>query len=155
MAIREALTRAEKALKMSKRKDWYKILGVSKTASIAEIRRAYKKLALRWHPDKNVENREEADNKIREIAAAYQDREGWLSYCHSQVLNDEEKRTRYVRGEDIDEMGTGGGGGSGSGIFNPFGGRGTAIHFHLQRWFPGGFGGYQGGGFPGGYEFHL
>lgn len=72
MAVREALMRAEKALKMSKRKDWYKILGVSKTASIAEIKRAYKKLALQWHPDKNVDNRDEAENKFREIAAAYE-----------------------------------------------------------------------------------
>lgn len=72
MNIREGLMRAEKALKMSKRKDWYKILGVSKTASVSEIKRAYKKLALQWHPDKNVDNREEAENKFREIAAAYE-----------------------------------------------------------------------------------
>ena len=72
MNIREALMRAEKALKMSKRQDWYKILGVAKTASIAEIKRAYKKLALQWHPDKNVENREEAEAKFRDIAAAYE-----------------------------------------------------------------------------------
>lgn len=64
--------RAEKQLKLSKRKDWYKILGVSKTASAAEIKRAYKKLALQWHPDKNVDNREEAENMFREIAAAYE-----------------------------------------------------------------------------------
>jgi DnaJ homolog subfamily C member 3 len=72
MGIREALMRAEKQLKLSKRKDWYKILGVSKTASAAEIKRAYKKLALQWHPDKNVDNREEAENMFREIAAAYE-----------------------------------------------------------------------------------
>ena len=72
MNIREALMRAEKALKMSKRKDWYRILGVSKTASVAEIKRAYKKLALQWHPDKNVDNREEAEAQFREIAAAYE-----------------------------------------------------------------------------------
>lgn len=64
--------KAEKALKMSKRKDWYKILGISKTASVADIKRAYKKLALQWHPDKNADNREEAENKFREIAAAYE-----------------------------------------------------------------------------------
>lgn len=74
-SIREALMRAEKALKLSKRKDWYKILGVSKTASIAEIKRAYKRLALQWHPDKNTANREEAENKFREIAAAYEVRQ--------------------------------------------------------------------------------
>lgn len=72
MNIREALMRAEKALKMSKRKDYYKILGISKTASASEIKRAYKKLALQWHPDKNVDNREEAEAKFREIAAAYE-----------------------------------------------------------------------------------
>jgi DnaJ family protein C protein 3 len=72
MGIREALMRAEKQLKLSKRKDWYKILGISKTASAAEIKRAYKKLALQWHPDKNVDKREEAENMFREIAAAYE-----------------------------------------------------------------------------------
>ncbi|PPS17291.1 hypothetical protein GOBAR_AA03267 [Gossypium barbadense] len=111
MNIREALMRAEKALKLSKRKDWYKILGVSKTASVAEIKRAYKKLALQWHPDKNVDNREEAEAQFREIAAAY------------EVLGDEEKRTRYDRGEDIEDIGMGGGG------FNPFGGGGGGQHF--------------------------
>jgi DnaJ homolog subfamily C member 3 len=72
MNIREALIRAEKALKMSKRKDWYKILGVPKTATVAEIKRAYKKLALQWHPDKNQDKREEAEAKFQEIAAAYE-----------------------------------------------------------------------------------
>ncbi|CAN1805462.1 DnaJ protein P58IPK homolog [Linum perenne] len=126
--IREALMRAEKALKMSKRKDWYKILGVSKTASIAEIKRAYKKLALQWHPDKNVENREEAENKFREIAAAY------------EVLGDDEKRARFDRGEDIEDMGMGGGGGG----FNPFGGGGGGQHYSFQ---------FEGGG--GGFQFHF
>lgn len=64
--------RAERSLKLSKRKDWYKILGVSKTSSVSEIKKAYKKLALQWHPDKNVDNREEAEEKFREIAAAYE-----------------------------------------------------------------------------------
>lgn len=72
MNIREALMRAEKALKISKRKDYYKILEISKHASAAEIKRAYKKLALQWHPDKNVDKREEAEAKFREIAAAYE-----------------------------------------------------------------------------------
>lgn len=134
MNIRESLMKAEKALKMSKRKDWYKILGVSKTAAISEIKRAYKKLALQWHPDKNVENREEAEEKFREIAAAY------------EVLGDEDKRVRYDRGEDMEDMGMGGGGGGG---FNPFGGGGQQFTFHFEGGFPGG-GGFGG---PGGFHF--
>ncbi|XP_077239506.1 dnaJ P58IPK-like protein [Tasmannia lanceolata] len=127
--IREALMRAEKSLKLSKRKDWYKILGISKTASIAEIKRAYKKLALQWHPDKNVDNREEAEAKFREIAEAY------------EVLGDDDKRVRYDRGEDIENMGMGMGG-------NPFGGGG----FHGGQQFTFHF---EGGGFPGGYGFNF
>eukprot|EP01018_Ginkgo_biloba_P000672 Gb_13941 [translate_table: standard] len=121
MNIREVLTRAERSLKLSKRKDWYKILGVSKTASIAEIKRAYKKLALQWHPDKNVENREEAEAKFREVAEAY------------EVLGDDEKRVKYDRGEDLEEPGMGSG-------FNPFGGGGQQFTFHFEGGFPGGFG---------------
>ncbi|GKF46891.1 DnaJ protein P58IPK, partial [Tanacetum coccineum] len=46
MSVREGLMKAEKALKLSQRKDWYKILGISKTASIVELKQAYKNLAL-------------------------------------------------------------------------------------------------------------
>nr|GEW65645.1 DnaJ protein P58IPK homolog [Tanacetum cinerariifolium] len=134
MSVREGLMKAEKALKLSQRKDWYKILGISKTASIAEIKRAYKKLALQWHPDKNVDNREEAENKFREIAAAY------------EILGDDDKRSKYDNGEDIEEgMNMGGGGG-----FNPFGaggfgGGGGGYTFHFEGGFPGGggFGGFH------------
>lgn len=122
MEIRESLTKAEKALKMSKRKDWYKILGVSKTASMSEIKRAYKKLALQWHPDKNVDNKE-AEDKFREIAAAY------------EVLGDEEKRTKFDNGEDIEDMGMNMGSG---GFHNPFGGGGQQFTFHFEGGFPGG-----------------
>ncbi|KAE8801831.1 DnaJsubfamily C member 3 [Hordeum vulgare] len=108
MAIREALMKAERQLKVSKRKDQYKILGISKTASATDIKHAYKRLVLQWHPDKNVENHEEAENMFREIAAAY------------EVLSDEDKRVMYDRGEDLDEVGMGGGGGG----FDPFGGGG-------------------------------
>lgn len=133
MSIREVLMKAERSLKLSQRKDWYKILGISKTASVSEIKKAYKKLALQWHPDKNVDNREEAEAKFREIAAAY------------EILGDEEKRTRYDRGEDIDDMGSGMGGGG----FNPFGGGGQQFTFHFE-------GGFPGGGFPGGFGgFHF
>jgi DnaJ family protein C protein 3 len=70
--IRVGLQKAEHGLKLSKRKDWYKVLGLSNMASAADIKRAYKKLALQWHPDKNVENKEEAENKFREVAEAYE-----------------------------------------------------------------------------------
>ncbi|KAL6503114.1 DnaJ subfamily C member 3 [Orobanche hederae] len=128
MHIRETLMKAERSLKLSQRKDWYKILGVSKTAAMSEIKKAYKKLALQWHPDKNVDNREEAEAKFREIAAAY------------EILGDDDKRAKYDTGEDIDDMGMGMGGGG----FNPFGGGGgQQFTFHFEEGFPGGGGGFH------------
>ena len=52
-------------------KNYYEILGVSETATDDEIRKAYKKLAIKWHPDKNPENQKEAEEKFKEIAEAY------------------------------------------------------------------------------------
>jgi len=63
--------------------DYYKVLGVNKNASDSEIKKAYRKLAVRWHPDKNPDNQEEADKKFKEIAEAY------------NVLSDKEKRKLY------------------------------------------------------------
>ncbi|CAG9805674.1 unnamed protein product [Chironomus riparius] len=63
--------------------DYYKILEVSKSATEPEIKKAYKKLALKYHPDKNPNNAEEANKKFREISEAY------------QVLSDEKKRRIY------------------------------------------------------------
>eukprot|EP00897_Mesotaenium_endlicherianum_P006267 jgi/Mesen1/5669/ME000288S04880 len=126
--IAQGLQNAEKALKLSKRRDWYKVLGIERSASIAEIKRAYKKLALLYHPDKNVGNEEETDKKFRDVAEAY------------EVLGDEDKRTRYDRGEDLDEQQQGGGPGG------PFGG-GQQFHFTFEGGFPGG--GFPGGGFQG------
>jgi curved DNA-binding protein CbpA len=62
---------------------YYEILGVHPSADLLEIRKAYKKLALRWHPDKNQENKKEAEEKFREISEAY------------EVLSDPEKRRRF------------------------------------------------------------
>lgn len=65
-------------------KDYYKILSVSRTASSADIKRAYRKLSLKYHPDKN--SSPDASQKFAEIAAAY------------DVLSDPEKREAYNRG---------------------------------------------------------
>lgn len=79
--LREGLHRAEHALKLSKRKDWYKILGLSNTASAIEIKKAYKRLALQWHPDKNQDNKEAAEDKFREVAEAYEVSLFSCAYC--------------------------------------------------------------------------
>lgn len=52
--------------------DYYKILDVTKVASDAEVKKAYRKLALKWHPDKNPNNLEEANLRFREISEAYE-----------------------------------------------------------------------------------
>ena len=69
--------------------DYYKILGVKKEATEAEIKKAYRKLALKWHPDKNPNNREEAEEKFKKINEAY------------SVLSDKDKRRQYDRGGDF------------------------------------------------------
>ena len=55
----------------SPQKDFYEILGINKNATSDEIRKAYKKLAIKWHPDKNPNNKEEAEAKFKEISEAY------------------------------------------------------------------------------------
>lgn len=51
--------------------DYYKILGVPKNAKDEEIRKAYKQLALKWHPDRNLDNKEEAEKMFKLISEAY------------------------------------------------------------------------------------
>lgn len=63
-------------------KDYYKVLGVEKTATIAEIKKAYRKLAQKYHPDMN-QNNKESEEKFKEISEAY------------EVLKDEERRAKY------------------------------------------------------------
>ena len=56
---------------MTTKKDYYKILEIDKNSSPEEIRKAYKKLVLKYHPDKNPENMEESEKKFKEIYEAY------------------------------------------------------------------------------------
>ena len=96
-------------------KDYYEILGIEKTASEEEIKKSYRKLAVKWHPDKNPNNKEEAEKKFKELSEAY------------GVLSDSEKRNIYDKyGEKGIQQHEGGGGGGHSpeDIFSMFfGGR--------------------------------
>ena len=64
-------------------RDFYEVLGVERTASVDEIKASYRKAALKWHPDRNPENKHEAEAKFRECTEAY------------SVLSDQEKRQIY------------------------------------------------------------
>lgn len=117
---------------MAKR-DYYEVLGVDKNASEDEIKKAYKKLAIKYHPDRNPGDKE-AENKFKEAAEAY------------SVLSDKDKRARYDQfgPEGVDGMGGAGGFGAGGfsmdDIFSMFG---DIFGGH-------GFGSAFGGGFGGG-----
>ncbi|XP_056607056.1 dnaJ homolog subfamily B member 6b [Triplophysa dalaica] len=65
--------------------DYYQILGVLRNASQGEIKKAYRKQALKWHPDKNPDNKHDAEIKFKEISEAY------------EILSDENKRRQYDR----------------------------------------------------------
>ncbi len=114
---------------MSQKRDFYEILGVSKNADEGEIKKAYRKMALKYHPDKNPGDKE-AEEQFKAAAEAY------------EVLSNSEKRARYDR---FGHAGMGGGaGGFGGGmdmndIFSQFG-----------DVFGGAFGGSFGGGGRGG-----
>eukprot|EP01036_Dinobryon_divergens_P000298 gene298-357_t len=107
-------------------KDYYKVLGVGKNDSQEDIKKAYRKLALKWHPDKNPDDREGAQTKFQEIGEAF------------EVLSDPEKKRLYDQfGEEGLRPGAGGGDDSGQGPtsqhFNfsemPAGSGGTSFHF--------------------------
>ncbi|UAB84069.1 molecular chaperone DnaJ [Zunongwangia sp. SCSIO 43204] len=114
------------------KEDYYEILGISKGASAAEIKKAYRKMAIKYHPDKNPGD-SEAENKFKKAAEAY------------EVLGNEEKRAKYDRfgHQAFEGGGFGGGGGMNmDDIFSQFGdifGGGFGGGFS-------GFGGFGGGG---------
>ena len=119
---------------MAKR-DYYEVLGVSKDASEDEIKKAYRKIAIKYHPDRNPGNKE-AEEKFKEAAEAY------------DVLHDPQKRQQY------DQFGFNGPGGE-----SGFGGFSSAGGFSMDDIFSmfgdvfggrGGFGGFGGSGFGGG-----
>lgn len=56
-------------------KDYYKILDIPRTATEEEVKKAFKKLALKWHPDRNPNNKKAAEEKFKEIAEAYEGNE--------------------------------------------------------------------------------
>jgi molecular chaperone DnaJ len=118
---------------MSKR-DYYEVLGVSKSASKDEIKKAYRKLAKEYHPDKNKS--EGAESKFREVQEAY------------DVLSDEQKKTAYDQYgfAGTQAFGSGGSGGFGNGSFSSdFG----DLEDVLGNFFGGGLGGFDFGGLGG------
>ncbi|GAB5587712.1 hypothetical protein Unana1_02612 [Umbelopsis nana] len=130
--VRETLGKAQRLLKQSKKRDYYKILNVSKTADKREIKKAYRKLAQEWHPDKYSGDldSEAVEAKMAEINQAY------------EVLYDDDLRQKYDNGQDP---------------YDPTGGHEGGPFHHGGN--P--FGGFPGGGFPfgdfsgGGQQFHF
>lgn len=100
----KGIPHVQKLQKQSQKRDYYKILGVKRTASKTEIVKAYRKLAQKWHPDGyNGEEKKMAEKKFIDIAAA------------KEVLTDPEKRAKFDNGEDpLDPESQAGQG------FNPF-----------------------------------
>mmetsp|Transcript_34841 Transcript_34841/g.56266 ORF Transcript_34841/g.56266 Transcript_34841/m.56266 type:complete len:477 (+) Transcript_34841:222-1652(+) len=126
---------AKLELKKSKRKNYYKILEVAKDAQDHDIKKAYKRAALKWHPDKwcngTDEEQEAAEKAFKDVGEAY------------SVLTDDQKRRRYDAGQDLEEIEGGGGGGCG--------GHGDHMDIFEMMFKQGGMGGGMGG--PGGMRF--
>ncbi len=114
---------------MANKRDYYEVLGVDKSADEATLKKAYRKLAIKYHPDKNPGDKE-AEEKFKEVAEAY------------DVLSDPQKRSRY---DQFGHAGLGGSAGGGGG----YGGMNMEdIFSRFGDLFGEGFGGF--GGFGGG-----
>lgn len=91
---------------MATKRDYYEVLGVNKNATDEELKKAYRKLAKKYHPDANSDNKKEAETKFKEVNEAY------------ETLSDSQKRRMY------DQFGPEGANGFGGGAGGPFGGQG-------------------------------
>jgi len=134
---------------MSTKRDYYEILGVSKSATEAELKSAYRKLALQWHPDKHPTDKKQAEEKFKEINEAY------------QVLSDSKKKQAYDQfGHAAFDPASGMGGGQYTGGFQqgpftwsyqstggqPFENMDFGDPFSIfEQFFGGGFSGFGGG----------
>jgi len=134
------LQEAKLELKKSKRKDYYKILGVGRSASEDEIKKAYRKRALVHHPDRHSnapdDIKKEQEKKFKELGEAY------------SILSDPKKKSRYDCGQDIENSGDY----DPYNIFQTFYSQPSHYEFQNGR-FPGG--GFSTGGFPGGFTFQF
>ncbi|MDE5881469.1 MAG: molecular chaperone DnaJ [Muribaculaceae bacterium] len=121
---------------MAEKRDYYEVLGVSKGASADEIKKAYRKMAIKYHPDKNPGDKE-AEEKFKEAAEAY------------DVLSDADKRAKYDQfGHAMGPQGFGGGAGGG-GFYSSGGMSMEDIFAHFGDIFGGRMGGGFGGDFGG------
>lgn len=116
---------------MAEKRDYYEVLGVEKTANADEIKKAYRKAAIKYHPDKNPGDKE-AEEKFKEAAEAY------------DVLSNPDKRARY---DQFGHAGMNGAAGGASG-FGGFSGGGFSMEDIFSQ-FGDIFGGHFGGGFSG------
>ena len=94
---------------MAEKRDYYEVLGVQKNANADEIKKAYRKAAIQYHPDKNPGDKE-AEEKFKEAAEAY------------DVLSNPDKRARY---DQFGHAGMSGAAGGGAGGFGGFSGGGS------------------------------